>query len=75
MVRTSPSNARDSGSIHGWGTMISRASWPKSKIKIKQGRSNMVTNSIKSLKMIPVIKKKIFFSVSTLSIMCKGQIC
>ena len=41
VVRISPSNAGDSGSIPAWETRISRASQPKNKTKIKQGRSNM----------------------------------
>ena len=46
VVRISPSNAGDSGSIPAWGTRISGASQPKNKMKIKQGRSNIVTNPI-----------------------------
>ena len=37
MVKTSPSNVRDAGSISGQGAVIPHASWPKSQnIKQKQ---------------------------------------
>ena len=50
MVMTLPSNARSVGSIPGGGARIPHASWPKNK-----HRSTLVTNSVKSLKMV---KKK-----------------
>ena len=37
VVKTSPSNARDTGSISGWGAKIPHASWPKTQ-NIKQKR-------------------------------------
>ena len=45
------------GSVPGWGAKISYASQPK-KNTPKQNRSNIVTNSIKSLKMVHMEKKK-----------------
>ena len=54
-IKTSPSNAGDSGSIPGWGTTIPHASLGKKK---RQDRCNIVTNSIKSSKKIAHIKTK-----------------
>ena len=51
-----PSNAGGVGSIPGWGATIPHASQPK-KTKT-QNRSNVVTNSIKTLKNGPHQKKK-----------------
>ena len=45
MVKTSPSNEGDTGSISSWGAKSSHVSWPKS-----QNKSNAVTGSIKTLK-------------------------
>ena len=54
VVKTSPSNAGGAGSIPGRGAKIPHASRPKN-----QNRSNTVTNSIKTLKMVHIKKKKI----------------
>ena len=56
MVKTSPSNAGGEGSIPGQETKIPHASRPKN----PKHRSNTVTNSIKTLKMVH-IKKNFFF--------------
>ena len=47
MVKTLPSNLRDASSIPGQETKLPHATWPKKK---KKSRSNIVTNSIKTLK-------------------------
>ena len=54
MVKTSPSNAGGAGSIPGQGAEIPHASWPKTQ---NINRSNIVTNSIKTLKMVHIFKK------------------
>ena len=46
-------SARGMGSISGWGAKILHASQLK-----KQNRNNIVTNSIKTLKMVHIKKKK-----------------
>ena len=56
MVKTSPSNTGGEGLIPGQGAKIPHASWPKNQ-NIKN-RSNVVTNSISTLKMVHVKKKK-----------------
>ena len=48
-VKTLPSNAGDRGSIPGWGAKIPHASWPKN-----QSRNNIVTNLIKTFKMVHI---------------------
>ena len=53
MVKTSPSNAGVAGSIPGQGTKIPGASRPK-----KKKKKDKVTNSIKTLKMIHIKKKR-----------------
>ena len=58
MVKTSPSNVEGMGSIPGGGAKIPHASQPKN-----QNRSNVVTNSIKTLKMVHI--KKIFKIISS----------
>ena len=55
MVKTLPSNAGGAGSILGWGAKIPHALRPK-KPKHKKNRSNIVTNSIKTLKMVHIKK-------------------
>ena len=55
VVNTSSSNAGDAGSIPGQGAKIPHAFRPQ---KPKHIRSNIVTNSIKTLKMVHL--KKIF---------------
>ena len=45
MVKTLPSKAGDAGSIPGWGAVIPHASCPTYK-------NSIVTNSIKTLKMV-----------------------
>ena len=57
MVKTSPSSARGVGTIPGWEAEIPYALWPK-KNKPKN-RSNIVTNSIKALKMVHIKKKNL----------------
>ena len=52
MVKTSPSNAESEGSIPGGGAKITHASWPK-KQNINN-RSNTVTNSTKTIKMVHI---------------------
>ena len=52
---TSPSTAGCAGLILGWATKIPHALWPK---KTKQSRCNIVTHSIKTLKMVHIKKKK-----------------
>ena len=49
MVKTSPSNVGDMGLIPGWGAKIPHASWPKN-----QSRNNIVTNLIKTFKMVHI---------------------
>ena len=57
MVKTSPSNAEGVGSIPGQGAKIPHASRPKT--PKRENRSNIVTNSKKTLKMVHIKKKKI----------------
>ena len=59
MVHTLPSNAGGEGSIPGWGTKVQSALEPKRKHKT-ENRSNTVTNSIKTLKMVYIKRKKVF---------------
>jgi len=59
VVKTSPSNAGGVGSIPGWGAKIPHALRPKNKKQNKQqkqycNRSNVVTDSIKTLKRVQV---------------------
>ena len=51
MVKTSPFNVGGVGSMPGWEAKIPHPWWPK-----KQNRSNIVTNSIKTLKMVCIKK-------------------
>ena len=53
VVRTLPSNSGSKGSIPGKGAKIHHASQPKNKTE-----SNIVTNSIKNLKMVHIKNKK-----------------
>ena len=53
VVKISPSNAGGVGSIPGWGAKIPHASGLKKKKK-KKNTSNIVTNSIKTLKIIHI---------------------
>ena len=55
MLKTSPSKAGVEGSIPGWGAKILHTSWLKKK-KNPQNRSDVVTNSIKTLKNGPHFK-------------------
>ena len=55
VVKTSPSNAGVVGSIPGWGARIPRLVAKKTKT---ENRRNTVTNSVKTLKMVPIKKKK-----------------
>ena len=57
MVRISPSDAGGAGSIPGQGANIPPASGPKKK-KTQNIRSNIVTNSINTLRNVQVKKKK-----------------
>ena len=50
VVKTSPSNAEGAGLIPGQGAKIPHVLW--SKKKTHKNRSNIVTNSIKTLKMV-----------------------
>ena len=52
----SPSNAGGANSIPGWGAKITHASRPKN--QKKKNKSNILTNSIKTLKKGPHQKKK-----------------
>ena len=54
MVKTSPSNAGSAGSIPGWGAKIPHASRPKN--QETKNRSNIVTNSVKTLKRVHIKK-------------------
>ena len=64
VVNSLSSSAGDAGLIPGSGTKMPHASWPKrnqEKKKNKKNRSNIVTNSIKTLKMVHIknnLKKK-----------------
>ena len=53
VVKTLPSNAGCAGSIPGQGAKISHASWSKNQTK---NRSNIVTNSVKTLKLVHIKK-------------------
>ena len=53
MVKTSPSNAGSAGLISGREVKIPHALWPKNQTK---NRKNIVTNSIKTLKMVHIQK-------------------
>ena len=55
MVKTSLSNTGDAGSIPGWGIKIPHSSRPKNQ---SINRSNIVSDSIKTLKMVRIKKKK-----------------
>ena len=55
VVKTSPSNAGDVGSIPGGEAKIPHASWPKNQT---QNRNNIVTDWIKTLKMVHIKKEK-----------------
>ena len=57
MVRTLPSSAGGMGSIPGQGVKIPHGSGPK-KIQNINNRSNITTNSIKTLEMVHIQKKK-----------------
>ena len=57
MGKTLPSNAEGAGSIPGRRAKIPHASWPRSQT---YRRNNMVTSSIKTLKMVHI--KKNFFN-------------
>ena len=52
MVR--PSNAVGADLVPGWRAKIPSASWPKK----KKSKSNIGTNSVKTLKMVHIKKKK-----------------
>ena len=58
--KTSLSNAGNMGSIPAWGAKIQYALWPKNQNKTKQkkNRSNILTDSIKTLKMVHIKKSK-----------------
>ena len=56
VIKTSPSNAGDAGSIPGWGAKIPHASWPKNQnIKQKQ-YCNKFSKDFK--RMVHIKKKK-----------------
>ena len=54
VVKTLASNAEGAGSIPSWGAKILHASWPKSQ---NINRSNIVTNLIKTFKIVHIKKK------------------
>ena len=54
MVKTLPSNAGNKGLIPGWGAMSPHVLWPKR----KKHKIETITNSIKTLKMVHIKKKK-----------------
>ena len=56
MVKISRSSAGGAGLIPGQGTKIPHASW--SKYQNRNNRSNTVTNSLKTFKLVHVKKKK-----------------
>ena len=56
MVKTSPFNTGSVGLIPHQGTKIPHASWPKN--QNINNRSNVVTNSLSTLKMVHIKKKK-----------------
>ena len=65
VVKILPSNAGGAGLIPGQGAKIPHALWPKNQ-NIKN-RSNIVRNSIKTLKMVHIKKKilkKIFLKLN-----------
>ena len=57
VVKTPPSNAEGASLIPGWRAKIPHASWPQN--QNINNKSNIITNSIKTLKVIHV-RKKIF---------------
>ena len=65
MVKTSPSNAAGVDAIPGQGAKIPHPSWPKKKKRNINNRSNIVTNSIKTLKNGPHQRKSFFKKVSS----------
>ena len=59
VVKTLPSNAETEGLIPGQGTKILQALWQKKKKKNTKNiknRSNVITNSIKTFKMVHIKK-------------------
>ena len=57
-VKTLPSNARGEDLIPGWGAKIPHTWWPKNQnIEKKKTRSNIATNSKKTLKVAHVKNK------------------
>ena len=59
MVKTLTSNAGGAGLIPGLGAKILHALQPKKKKKNINNRSSIVTNSIKTLKMVYIKKKSL----------------
>ena len=60
MVKILPSNAEGAGSIPGQGVKVPHPLWPTNQNilkKKKKTRNNIVTNSIKTLKMVHIKKK------------------
>ena len=62
LLKTSPFNAGDAGSISAHGIKISYALWLKTKTL---NRNNIVTHSIKTLKMVHIKKKKEYWDKQT----------
>ena len=56
MAKTSSSNEVGEGLILGWGAKIPHAFWPEN--QNKNNRSNIVTNPIKTLKLVHIKIKK-----------------
>ena len=85
MVKISRSNAGGAGSIPGQGTKIPHASW--SKYQNINNRSNAVTNSLKTFKVVHIFKKSFerrsllnkkiinFTCLTALSLLCVLVIC
>ena len=56
VIKTSPSIAGGAGLIPGQGAKTTQASWPKK--PNHKNKNNTVTNSIKTLKMVHIKRKK-----------------
>ena len=70
MVKTSPSNAGDGGSIPGWGSKIPHALWPKKKKKKTQNIKQKQYCNKFSKNFENVLYKKKIFKKSHLSPLC-----
>ena len=61
VVNISPSNAGGAGLIPGWGIKMPHDSWPKN--QNINNRSNVVTDSIKTLEMVNIKKKNKYIKI------------